>query len=153
MQWHWGNIGSALAGLSTVLIAVAALRHGPAAVRAWIDGKKADAEKVREEAEDIRLERQRHLSGWSAHGVATYGVILVTEADELAQAARELAGGKPTEYVVLRLDEGGQGNTDRAYSLRELVEDEGYLSRAPTRGELEALRNGLDAMGTPRSSF
>lgn len=41
MQWHWGNIGSFLAGLSTVVIAIAALRQGPAVVRAWIDTKNA----------------------------------------------------------------------------------------------------------------
>jgi hypothetical protein len=41
---------------------------GPAAVRAWIDGKHAEAEKRREEAENLRLERRWHLSGWSAHG-------------------------------------------------------------------------------------
>jgi hypothetical protein len=36
MQWHWGNIGSMLAGLSTILIAVAALIRGPAVVRSWL---------------------------------------------------------------------------------------------------------------------
>jgi len=30
MQWRWGNIGSALAGLSTLVIAVAALIRSPA---------------------------------------------------------------------------------------------------------------------------
>jgi hypothetical protein len=37
MQWHWGNIGSVLAGLSTVAIAVGALIRGPAVVRSWLD--------------------------------------------------------------------------------------------------------------------
>jgi hypothetical protein len=37
MQWHWGNIGSMLAGLSTIVIAVGALIRGPAVIRAWLD--------------------------------------------------------------------------------------------------------------------
>ena len=32
MQWHWGNIGSAVAGLSAFVIAVAALIRSPAAL-------------------------------------------------------------------------------------------------------------------------
>jgi len=153
MQWHWGNIGSFLAGLSTVAIAIAALKQGPAAVRAWIDAKHAGAEKQHEEAENIRLERQRYLSGWSAHGTATYGVTLVAREEEMALAARELSGGGPTAYVILRVHEGGSGDEERARSLRQLIEDEGHISRPPTKGELEAVRVGLDAMGFPRAPF
>jgi hypothetical protein len=74
MQWHWGNIGSALAGLSTVIIALAAVKQGPTAVRAWIDSKRAQAGQAREEAETTRLERRRGLSGWSRNGVDAYDV-------------------------------------------------------------------------------
>jgi len=35
MQWHWGNIGSMLAGLSTIIIAVAALIRSPGVLRDW----------------------------------------------------------------------------------------------------------------------
>lgn len=76
MQWHWGNIGSMLAGLSTIVIALAALKQGPAAVRAWLDRQAADAEEARAraaalsaDAEERRLERRRTLLGWSPGGV------------------------------------------------------------------------------------
>ena len=143
MQWHWGNIGSALAGASTVIIALAALKQGPAAVRAWIDVKRAEADAAREQAKTIRLDRQRGLGGWSAHGVNTYTVALVTGQDELDQAAHEVAAGGGTSYVVLRVDEGG---INRAHDLRETVKSEGAISRPPTIGEKEALRKGLDVM-------
>jgi hypothetical protein len=37
LTWHWGNIGSFLAGLSTVAIAVGALIRGPAVVPSGLD--------------------------------------------------------------------------------------------------------------------
>jgi hypothetical protein len=36
MEWHWGNIGSALQGFAVVIVAIGALVKGPAVVRAWI---------------------------------------------------------------------------------------------------------------------
>jgi hypothetical protein len=156
MQWHWGNIGSALAGLSTLVIAAAALIRGPAALRDWSARQRAQAEAAREEAEGIRLERRRHLSGWSGNGVDTYGVALVTEAGELAAALGELTGRDAgrSGYVVVRLAEGQQGHdADRAQDLRRLIETEGYISRPPTIGEREALEIGLDAMGIPRAAY
>jgi hypothetical protein len=109
-----GNIGSFLIGLSTVVIAIAVLRQGPAVVRAWIERAHAQAEAAQEEADNTRLERQRYLSGWSAHGIWTYGVKLVTGKDELEQAARELSGGEPTTYVVFRVTQGGSGAENAA---------------------------------------
>jgi hypothetical protein len=35
MEWHSGNIGSAAAGLWTVIVATTALIRGPAALRDW----------------------------------------------------------------------------------------------------------------------
>jgi hypothetical protein len=64
---HWGNIGSFLAGLSTVVIALAALIRGPAALRDWRAWQRAQADPAHEEAERIRLERRRI----SADGRAT----------------------------------------------------------------------------------
>ena len=153
MEWHWGNIGSFLAGLSTVVIAAAALIRGPAALRDWQALKRAQAETARGEAENIRLERRRGPSGWSRTGVEVYGVALVTGGDELAQAARELAGGEPTAYVVVRVSEGGSGDVNRALNLRQLVEREGLLSRPPTAGELEALEVGLGQLGIPHAAY
>ena len=85
--------------------------------------------------------------------VETYGVALVTDEDELAQAARELAGGEPTAYVVVRVSEGGSGDVNRALNLRQLVEREGLLSRPPSVGELEALEVGLDRLGIPHAAY
>jgi hypothetical protein len=153
MQWHWGNIGSFLAGLSTVVIALAALRQGPAAVRAWIDRVHAQADAAREEAKTLQLERRRGLSGWNLHGVETYGVTLITEAAELKQAADELTGGKPTAYVVLRVSESDYDNSNRGHTLRQLIKREGYLSRPPSSGEVEALVTGLDTLGIERAAY
>lgn len=110
MQWHWGNIGSALAGLSTLVVAVAALIRGPAVVRAWTDRLHAQADTAHQEAETIRLERQRYLHGWSRHGVDTYEVALVSDADELTQAIQEIGSGNPTAYVVVRAGNANLGD-------------------------------------------
>ncbi len=46
-----------------------------------------------------------------------------------------------SEYVVLRVSE-SESNENRAYSLRRLIETEGYVSRAPSTPEREALEAG-----------
>lgn len=143
---HWGNIGSALAGLSTVIIAVAALIRSPTAVRAWVDRQHADAEASREQAETIRLDRRRQVQGWGNGSVATYGVELVTTSEDMTTAAEELASGHPTAYVVLRVSEGGSAGVNRGHSLRQLIEKEGLISRTPTIGEREAVEAGLKAL-------
>jgi hypothetical protein len=153
MQWHWGNIGSMLAGLSTIVIAVGALIRGPAVIRAWLNRQAADAEESRaraqallEEAEERRLERRRTLLGWSPGGVETYTVALVTEPAEMEQAARELAGGGPTGYVILRVNE-GSGDENRGRSLRMLIGEQHYLCRPPTVAERESLEKGFEVLG------
>ncbi len=168
MQWHWGNIGSAAAGLAALIAAVFAVtyaimkRQGPAwlqAVRerehAQADAAREQAGLAREQAEQIRLDRRRSLQGWSRGGVNTYGVALVTSAEEMTRARDELTGGGPCDYVILRVAESDQkyGNVNRAHSLRQLIETEGLVSRAPTTGEREALEVGLDALGIPRAAY
>jgi hypothetical protein len=73
--WHpgRGNIGSALPGLSTLVIAIAALVRGPAALRDcdWRARERAQAQAANEEAETIQLDCRRGLTGWSDHGVDT----------------------------------------------------------------------------------
>src|ERR1700733_7892197 len=113
MQWHWGNIGSMLAGLSAIVIAIGVLIRGPAIVRSWLDRQAAGTEEARAralalrvDAEERRLERRSTLLGWSSGVVETYSVALVNAPAEMERAATELARGGPTPYVVLRVDEG-----------------------------------------------
>jgi len=153
MQWHWGNIGSFLAGLSTVAIAVGALIRGPAVVRSWLDRQAADADEARARAEALRaeaeergLERRRTLLGWSPGGVETYTTALVTDPAELDRAAAELVADDPTSYVVLRVDE-GNGSVNRARDLRALIDRQRYLCRLPTDAEREALEKGFEVLG------
>jgi hypothetical protein len=150
-QWHWGNIASMLSGVSTIIIAVAALIGSPGAMRDWrarqADAAKARAEADREAAEESRLERRRTLLGWSAGGVETYTVAEVTDPAELEQAARELASGEPSAYAIVSVDEGEYSSANRARSLRLLAAQSGYFSRPPTSAEREALDNGFEALG------
>jgi hypothetical protein len=153
MQWHYGNIGSMLAGLSTIAIAVGALIRGPAVVRSWLDRQAADAdeararaEALRAEAEERRLERRRTLLGWSPGGVEAYMVALVTDAAEMERAALELTGGGPTGYVILRVNEGA-GDENRGRSLRMLIDEQQELCRSPTVAEREALEKGFEVLG------
>jgi hypothetical protein len=145
MQWHWGNIGSAAAGLAALIAAVFAVsyaiikKQGPAwlqAVReresAQADAAREQAGLAREQAEQIRLDRRRSLQGWSRGGLATYAVALVTSAAEMDRARDELVSGAPSDYVILRVAESDEkyGNVNRAHSLRQLIETEGLVSRA-----------------------
>lgn len=154
MQWHWGNIGSMLAGLSTIIIAMAALIRSPGALRDWrarqaaeADAAKARAEADREAAEQARLERRRTLLGWSPGGVETYSVAEVTDPDELEQAAQELRAGDPSAYVIVRVNEGEHSSANRARSLRMLAAQQGYFCRPPTLAEREALEKGFEVLG------
>jgi len=162
MQWHWGNIGSAAAGLAALIAAVFAVsyalikRQGPAWLQAVRERESAQADVAREQAglareqaEQIRLDRRRSLQGWSRGGLATYAVALVTSAAEMDRARDELTSGGPSDYVIMRVAGSDEkyGNVNRAHSLRQLIETEGLVSRAPTSGEREALETGLDAMG------
>jgi hypothetical protein len=52
---------------------------------------------------------------------------------------------------VSEQDRGGNGN--RADRLRELIGSDGVISRAPTPGEVAALRAALDAMGFPQAGY
>jgi hypothetical protein len=157
MQWHWGNIGSAAAGLAALIATVAAVygvvRYGPAWLRDSRERQQAQAAAAREqealareEAEQLRLDRHRRLHGWSLGGLDTFGVVLVTAAEEMTRARDELTGGGPSGYVILRVAE-GPGDDNRALRLRQLIEAEGAISRPPMPGEREALEAGLTALG------
>jgi hypothetical protein len=145
---HWGNIGSAVAGAPALIIAIAALIRSPAALRDWRERQRAQAEAAREEATTIRAERRRGLTGWSSTGVNTYPVDLVRTGIELEQLRAKLVSGEPSPFVVLRVTGSTEGNSaNLAQTLRQTIEAEGFISRAPTTGEAEALDIGLRAMG------
>jgi len=151
MQWHWGNIGSMLGGLAALLVAVVTLPQIPGGVRDWRERQRAQAALAEAQREQLAIERRARLYGWSGHGIDTFGVTLVTTPEELEQAAAEMGGY--TDYVVMRVSEqerGGNGN--RANSLRQIIEHEGYISRSPTLGEREALEAGIAAMGIAKST-
>jgi hypothetical protein len=146
------DIGSALGGLATVILAVAAIIGGSAGLGDWRSKVRAQKALAEEERESIRLDRQRVLNGWSPNGLPVYGVTLVSEKDELARAADELGAGGPTDYVILRVSENTYGNANRARSLRQLVESGGYVTRPPEAGEYEALELGIKALAAKPAS-
>ena len=164
MQWHWGNIGSAIAGiaigLSVMIGAAYALitGEGPAWLREARERARAQAEQARqqaalaaEERHQIEMDRERVLYGWGGAGSAgeVYGVALVDDPAEMNSACDELAAPQtPSQYVILRVAEHPDplGNANRAQSLRQLIKGSGYLSRAPEAGEYEVLRNAARAL-------
>lgn len=160
MQWHWGNIGSAAAGIGALIAALFAvygvIRYGPPWLRDSRQRLQAQAAAARqqetlarEQAEQILLDRRRRLEGWSSGAVAAYTVALVTSGGEMNEARDQLvADNVPCSYVILRVDE-GNGSFNRAAQLRQLIDAQGTVARAPTDGEREALETGLDAMGIP----
>jgi hypothetical protein len=145
VQWHWGNIGSAAAGLATLIVALRLLWSAPDWYRTWKERQNAQRDLALEQTKAIELERRRGLYGWSDN-IETYGVTLVTDARELEQAARELSGSRASEYAVLRVSESSFENMSRAHSLRQLIE-QGLISRPPTTGEREAIEMGLADLG------
>jgi fermentation-respiration switch protein FrsA (DUF1100 family) len=164
MHWHWGNIGSAAAGLAALIATLAAvvgvIRYGPAWLRegrarqqAQADAAREQASLAREQASQIGLERRRALNGWSSTGVDIFAVALVTAEQEMQQAVTELTGGGPTRYVICRLAESDEpyGDVNRARRLRQIIDHDGLLSRPPTTGERDALETGLDTLGIPRA--
>jgi hypothetical protein len=150
-QWHWGNIGSAAAGLAVFGSAAFGIawalitRQGPAwiqdtrdRVRAHADHARAQTALADEERKQIELDRQRVLYGWGGAGSAgeVYRVALVTDPAEMDTARKELGTPQtPSRYVILRVDEHPDplGNVNRADSLRQLIDSSGYLSRAGGR--------------------
>lgn len=150
----FANIGNGLGGLAAVVLAAAAIIGGSAGLGDWRAKQRAQKALAEEEAENIRLNRQRVLNGWSSNGVSVYGVRLVAEKDEIAEAQQQLTAGGPSDYVILRVSENPAGNANRAHNLRQLIETDGYIARAPSSGEYEALEKGRSEilqLGNPAS--
>jgi hypothetical protein len=138
-----------LGGLAALIVALVTLPRIPGDIRDWRARQREQRALADDERQQLAIERRRHLYGWSGHGIDTFGVTLVTTPEELERAAIELGGY--TDYVILRVSEQESGaNGNRANALRQIIEQEGYISRPPTAGEREALETGIDAMGITR---
>jgi hypothetical protein len=144
----WGNIGNFIAGCSAVVLASAAIITGTAGLNDWRAKQRAQRALADEERLNLRLDRQRILDGWTASGLPVYRVELVTEPAEAARAQEQLTEGGPTEYVIMRVAEGGSGNENRARTLRQQIEREHFVTRPPERGEYEALDAGRQALAS-----
>jgi 2-polyprenyl-6-methoxyphenol hydroxylase-like FAD-dependent oxidoreductase len=85
-----------------------------------------------------------------ADGTRAYGDLLIG-ADGRRSAVRDHV---PCDYVVLRIAESTEkyGNANRAHDLRQLIETEGCVSRAPTAGEREALEAGLGVLAVSQAA-
>jgi hypothetical protein len=137
-------------GLAALLVTIVTLPQIPGGVRDWRDRQRAQSALAEEQRGQLALERRAHLYGWSGHGIDTFGVTLITTPEELERAVIELGGA--TDYVVLRVSEQEHGaNGNRAQSLRQIIEHQGYVARSPSPGEREALEAGIDAMDIPRA--
>lgn len=142
----WGNIGSLLGGLAAVGLGIIAVVSGTAGLGDWRAKQRAQRDLANEEAENIRLDRQRVLYGWTPGGLEVYGVRLVTQPAELAEAAAQLSEVRPSDYIILQVNERSDGNENRARRLRQMVERIGFVTRPPERGEYEALEKGRGAV-------
>ncbi len=135
--------------MAALLVAIVTLPQLPGGVRDWRERQRAQAALAEEQRDQLALERRARLYGWSGHGIDTFGVTLVTTPEELDRASIELGGY--TDYVILRVSEHEHGaNGNRAQSLRQIIEHEGYIARSPTPGEREALEAGIGTMGIPQ---
>jgi hypothetical protein len=146
-EWYqmlasWGNIGSLLGGLAAFGLAIVAVIQGSAGLGDWRAKQRAQQDLARAEAENIRLDRERVLYGWSPGGLEVYGVTLVTQPDEAEAAASALAAGGLSDFVIVKVTERAEGNENRANDLRNMIVRTGYLARAPETGEYEAITLG-----------
>jgi hypothetical protein len=165
MQWHWGNIGSATAGLAALIAAVAAVygivRYGPVWLRDSRERQQAQAAAAREQealareqAEQIRRERRRSVQGWSAHGVNSYEVALVTSAAEMDQAKAELLPGNvPSDYVILKVVGSTEkyGNVNQAPQPASADRDRWVRGQAPDRRRARGFGGWAQNARHPRS--
>ena len=62
MQWHWGNIGSAAAGLATLIVALRLLWSAPDWYRTWKERQNAERDLAREQTGAIQVERRAATS-------------------------------------------------------------------------------------------
>ncbi|SDT74337.1 hypothetical protein [Actinoplanes derwentensis] len=142
-----GNLGDFVGGFSALALAIAALVAGPSVWRDLRDRLKAQRDLAKEQAKDIRLERDRNFFGWMPGALSVYQVKNVEDPHEIALAAAELTDNQPSAYVLVKAENSAQ----IAYNLRLMIAAEGHLAKPPTRREREILENAKPA--PPQRSF
>ena len=130
----WVDLGTAVGGIATAVLAVFAITGGSAGLKDWRAKVRADKALADEEAYNLRLERQRLMQGWTAGMVNVYSVEPVTDRADMDRARDELIANEGSEYAILRVKEG----VNRGHFLRELIR-QGEIARPPTVAELDAL--------------
>ncbi len=136
-----GNLGDAAGGFSALLLAILAIKAVPSVWQDFQGRLKAQQELAEEQAEDIRLERNRNFYGWMSGSLSVYGVENVTTPGEMERAVRELKAGGPSAYVILRVE----NSANRADSMRAQVDTEKYQAKAPSKREREILEQAKPA--------
>ncbi|HCT75319.1 MAG TPA: hypothetical protein DGG94_04290 [Micromonosporaceae bacterium] len=140
----FGNLGDGIGGFATAVLAVFAFMGAKSALHDWRERQQAERRRADEQALQIRLDRERHYFGWK-HGMhAVYGVSNVTDPEEMSRAVEQLAAGGPCEYAIIRVEQ----SVNRAYSLRQWIDNDGYLAQPPTDVEYEVL-----AAARPQTGF
>ena len=82
-----GQLGSLIGGISAALLALAAIIGGSAGLSDWRAKQQEQRALAREEAENLRLDRQRILYGWSQQGLPVYGWIWSPSQPSLSRPA------------------------------------------------------------------
>jgi hypothetical protein len=97
----WVDLGTAVGGIATAVLAVFAITGGSAGLKDWREKVRAQKALTDEETYNFRLERQRLMQGWAAGMVNVYSVELVTDRAEMDRARDELVANEGTEYAIL----------------------------------------------------
>jgi len=137
LMWTWAfwvDLGTAVGGIATAVLAVFAVTGGSAGLKDWREKVRSQKAVADEEAYDLRLQRQRLMQGWTSGMVNVYAVEPVTDRAEMDRARDELQANEGSEYAILRVKDG----INRAHFFREQIK-QGSVARPPTVAELDAL--------------
>jgi hypothetical protein len=130
-----GNLGDFLGGVGAFLLFLIAVLNGPSAWGDWRSVQQAKKRHLDEQANQIRLDRERHHFGWRRGMHSVYRVRNVTDPDEINRAARELAIGGSSTYALVQVED----SVNRANDLRRWIDVDGYIAQPPTDVEYQAL--------------
>lgn len=124
--------------VAAVIIVIAAVISIPSLFRSWIERNREQANLLREQHTQEALTRHATTQGWSGPGSAgeVYAVKLVSDEAEADRVVKEVAAGGVTDYIIIQETQG------RARELRQMIDRTGFLSRPPSPGEVEILKQG-----------